>query len=429
MNKWISIMVSTALLLSTLVAPAASASGDTLATTTKTNNNNIQIQAKSAILVDALTGQVVFEFNADEVRPPASMTKMMTEYIVLEEIRAGRLQWDTLVTVSNEAASTPKDGSQVFLAEGDQHTVKELYIAMAVGSANDATIALATHISGTESAFVEKMNGVAKQLGLMTAKFTSATGLLDTTVISARDLAKFALILLKGHPEFLEYSSLSTYKFRARDTAPIINWNWMLEAHAKNPLTPMLKGFTYTGVDGLKTGYISAAGYCFAGTVKRGNQRYISVVMGTNSKDARFKQTAKLYNYAFDSFEAKVLVETNSNVQGASYARISKGVQRKVKAITAQEIKLLVRKGIEPVINQTAVEFLPQSQLVAPIDKGQIVGSVTYSYTDPTSGATTSVKTDLLAATKVEKGSWFRLFMRSIGDFFVDLYDKILNLF
>lgn len=425
--------ISLSLLLSfvmvfTFAAPTF-ASANINASTSKTNANTLGLDVKAAILIDASSGQVLYDANADEIRPPASMTKMMTEYIVLEEISAGRQSWDTVVTASHEAASTPPDGSQIYLAEGDQHPLKDLYVAMAVGSANDATIALACHIAGTEAAFVKMMNNTAKKLGMKSAKFTSATGLAETTVISARDLAKFSKILLDRHPEFIEYSSLSTYQFRNRDLKPIVNWNWMLESHSTNPLTPSLKSFSYPGVDGLKTGYINKAGYCFAGTVNKEGIRLISVVMGTSSKLARFRETAKLYNYAYTSFEKYTVAKKYSPIKGAKTAKITKGVSTTVAVGAAQPVSLLVRKGIKPVVKQTDVQFISKDKLVAPIKKGQKVGSVTYSYKDPTSGAVTKLTTDLVATKAVEKGSWFRLLMRSIGGLFVDLYHSILDLF
>lgn len=386
----------------------------------------IDLKADAAILIDADTGQVLYELNADTPRPPASMTKLMTEYIVLEEISNNRLSWDQTVTTTKEAASTPKDGSQIYLAEGDKHTVEELYIAMAVGSANDATVALASHISGSEQAFAEKMNETAKALGLESAHFTSATGLAETTVISARDMAKLAQIILKKHPEFLKYSSIPSYKFRERDQNPMVNYNWMLGA---NKDTPSFKPYAYEGVDGMKTGYISAAGYTFTGTVKRGDIRLISVVMGTASKGARFIETAKLYDYAFNNLEKKTAVKANSVVESLESINIKKGVSKKVPVVTGSDISLLVPKGAEPKVELVSKNVPADNELVAPIEKGQKIGTVTFEYKDPNSGATLQRTVDLVAAEEVKKASWWRLLFRGIGDFFVGLFNGIANLF
>ncbi|BBH23306.1 D-alanyl-D-alanine carboxypeptidase [Paenibacillus baekrokdamisoli] len=388
--------------------------------------NSLGLEVKAAILIDADTGQVLFQMNQDEARPPASMTKMMTEYMVLEEIAAGRLKWDDIVTVTEEAASTPADGSQIYLAAGDKHTVKDLYIAMAVGSANDATIALADRIGSTEEGFVKKMNETAKSLGLNSANFTSATGLKDTTVISAADLAKFASILLKKHPEFLDFSKLPSYKFRERDKAPMVNWNWML---ASNKAVPSLKKFAYDGLDGMKTGYISAAGYCFTSTAKRGNMRLISVVMGAKTINKRFTETAKLLDYGFNNFEQKTVVAPKTVVKNAESVKIKKGVSKEVPIMTASDVTFLVKKGSEPAITQTKVTLKTESELVAPIANGQEVGSVTYTYKDAETGKSVDKTVKLITSKEVEKASWWRLLFRAIGSFFGSLFKGIVNLF
>ncbi|WP_336776739.1 D-alanyl-D-alanine carboxypeptidase family protein [Paenibacillus sp. MMO-58] len=387
--------------------------------------NSLGLELSSAILIDADTGQVVYEVNADEPRPPASMTKMMTEYIVLEQIKSKALNWDEMITVSEEAANTPKDGSQVYLAQGEQYKVKDLYMAMAVGSANDATIALASAIGGSEQGFVEKMNETAQKLGLTSAHYTSATGLADTTVISARDQAKLAQVIIKNDPEFLEYASTTEYKFRPRDDKPIVNINWML---ASNKSNTYLKAFAYDGVDGMKTGYISAAGYTFTGTVKRGDQRYISVVMNTKSKEARFNETAKLYNYAFNSLEKKTVIPAKSVVEKAESVKIKKGVKKSVPIITESDISLIVKKGTEPKVELTGYELKKPEELVAPIKAGQVVGTATYKYTDE-QGKALEKTVNLIASKDVKKASWFALMFRGIGGFFSGLFNGIVDLF
>jgi len=388
-------------------------------------DNSLGLQLSAAVLIDADSGQVLYEVNADEPRPPASMTKLMTEYIVLEQIKNKSLTWDQIVTVSEEAASTPPDGSQIYLAQGDQHSVKDLYIAMAVGSANDATIALASHIAGSEQGFVDLMNEKAQELGLKTAHFTSATGLLDTTIISARDMAKLAQVILKKYPEFLEYSNLQEYKFRPRDKAPMTNWNWMLGNYASKQ---NMKPFAYEGVDGMKTGFIKKAGYTFTGTVKRGDTRYISVVMNTKSKEARFYETAKLYNYAFGTFEKKTVVASKSVVESLEKATIKKGVKKTVPIMTESDITFAVKKGIEPKIELTGSSIMKPEELIAPIKAGQKVGTATYKYTDD-EGKVLERTVNLIASEDVKKAGWFKLMFRAIGGFFSGLFNGIVNLF
>ncbi|RAP73493.1 D-alanyl-D-alanine carboxypeptidase [Paenibacillus montanisoli] len=388
--------------------------------------NPLGVEARAAVLIDADSGQVLYALDADTAYPPASMTKLMTEYLVLEEITAGRLKLTDMVTTSKEAADIPPDGSAIYLAEGDKHTVKDLYMAMAVQSANDATIALAGHIGGTEQGFVDKMNETAKALGLKSAHFTSATGLAETTVISANDLAKFAAILIKKHPEFLEFSSTPSYRFRERDETEMINLNWMLES---NKNVPSFKQYAYPGVDGMKTGYIGAAGYCFTGTAKRGDMRLISVVMNTKSKGARFIQTAKLFNYGFDNFEKKTIVAPKSVVETAKTVKIKKGVSKEVPIMTASDVTFLVKKGATPTVELKNVSVKSEDELVAPIASGQEVGTATYVYKDPDTGQSIEKSVKLITSEEVKKGSWWRLMFRSLGGFISGLFKGIVDLF
>ncbi|WP_053377540.1 D-alanyl-D-alanine carboxypeptidase family protein [Paenibacillus sp. FJAT-27812] len=388
--------------------------------------NSLGLQVKAAILIDADSGQVLYEVNAEEPLPAASMTKLMTEFIVLEEISNNRLSWDDVITTSAEAASTPPDGSSVFLAQGDQHTVRDLYKAMAVGSANDATIALASKIAGSEAGFVTKMNEVADQLGLKTAIFTSATGLSETTVISASDMGKLAQIILSKHPEFLEYSKLQEYKFRERDKDPIVNINWML---GTNTNQTGLKHLAYPGVDGMKTGFINAAGYNFTGTVKQGEQRFISVVMDTATKSARFNETAKMYNYGFSTFEKKTVLPPKSVVETVKTVKIKKGKKKTLPVVTEKDITFMVKKGVEPKIEVVANTVKPEAELVAPIPVGTIVGTVTYKYTDAETKQELKKTVNLVTTEDGQKAGWFRLMFRAIGDFFAGLFNGIVNLF
>ncbi|OMF29118.1 D-alanyl-D-alanine carboxypeptidase [Paenibacillus sp. FSL H8-0548] len=388
--------------------------------------NSLGLQVKAAILIDADSGQVLYEVNSEEPLPAASMTKLMTEYIVLEEISNGRLNWDEVVTTSAEAASTPADGSSVFLAQGDQHTVLDLYRAMAVGSANDATIALASKISGSEQGFVTKMNEVADQLGLETAIFTSATGLSETTVISTAEMAKLAQIILNQHPEFLEYSKLQEYKFRERDKTAIVNINWMLGTNVNQS---GLKHLAYEGVDGMKTGFINSAGYNFTGTVKRGEQRFISVVMDTATKSARFNETAKMYDYGFSTFEKKTVLAPKSVVETMQSVKIKKGKKKSLAVVTDKDITFMVKKGVEPKIEVQSTDIKPDSELIAPIAAGTVVGTVTYKYTDADTAQELTRTVNLITNEDGEKGGWFRLMFRGIGDFFAGLFNGIVNLF
>ncbi|MBJ6361747.1 D-alanyl-D-alanine carboxypeptidase family protein [Paenibacillus sp. GCM10012307] len=401
--------------------------------------NELGLAVSSAILMDAATGQILFSANADEALPPASMSKMMTEYIVMEEIKAGNLKWEDVVTVGRNAATTTRGGSHVFLAEGEKYTVKELFIAMAVGSANDASIALAEKVAGTEEAFAQRMNTTAQELGLETARFINATGLSRNdlspeyqpesisgeTVMSAKDAAMLAYHILKEHPEFLEFSSIPSYKFRERDDKPLINYNYMLESNKDNTY---LRQFAYEGLDGMKTGHTKEAKYCFTGTAERNGMRLISVVMGTDSNADRFRQSEKLLDYGFDNFALKTVVPPKSGVETLENVKVKKGVKTEVKVVTQQDISFIVKKNVEPKIELLKSDIKKPEELVAPLPINTVVGTVTYQYTDA-DGKTAEKTVNLITNEEVNKASWWRLMFRGIKDFFVSIFKGIVDLF
>ncbi|WP_051251174.1 D-alanyl-D-alanine carboxypeptidase family protein [Paenibacillus harenae] len=275
--------------------------------------SELVLESKAAILLDIGTGEVLYEKNADEAMPPASMSKLMTELIVLDLASKGELPWNEQVVTSRYAADVP--GSQIGFAAGEVYSVRELFEAMAVHSANDAAVALAEHIGGSERAFVALMNERAAKLGLSEASvFGNSTGLnrgdllpyeeassgLDT-VLTAKDTATLAAYLLKKYPEVLEVSSRASVK---------------LDSSAKKLQTTNLmlagKSYAYPGNDGLKTGYTEQAGYCFTGTAKQDGRRLVSVVMGADSSGQRFVETGKLFHYGFHTNGLEGLI---SNIQ------------------------------------------------------------------------------------------------------------------
>ncbi|RXZ78492.1 D-alanyl-D-alanine carboxypeptidase [Paenibacillaceae bacterium] len=401
--------------------------------------NELGLELRSAILMDADTGQILFEANAEVALPPASMSKMMTEFIVMEEIKSGKLKLDDIITVRENAATTTRQGSHVFLALNDKHTVEELLIAMAVGSANDASIALAEHISGTEEAFAKRMNQTAKDLGLETAHFINATGLSRNdlgekyqpasidgeTIMSAKDSAMLAYYILKEHEDFLKYSSITKYKFRERDQGELTNINWMLEG---NKESSALKGFAYEGMDGMKTGHTKQAKYCFTGTAKRGDMRLISVVMGTDSDKKRFYETAKLLDYGFDNFEKKTIVSSKETVESYETVKVKKGVDTSVPIVTQSDVSFLVKKGAPTTVTVSESSLKETDEVLAPIEAGAVVGTVTFKYTDE-AGKELTKEVNLVTTEEVKKAGWFRLMFRGIKDFFVNLFNGIVDLF
>ncbi|WP_371069749.1 D-alanyl-D-alanine carboxypeptidase family protein [Sediminibacillus sp. JSM 1682029] len=267
---------------------------------------DLQLHAKAAILVNADTRQILYEKQINQSLPVASMSKMMTEYLVLEAIDQEQLTWDQQISISDYAytiSNTP-GYSSILLRKDLTYSVEELFHATAIHSANGAAIALAEAVAGSEREFVSSMNDTAKTFGMDNSVFVNSTGLnnqdlgayryenLEHTdnAMSVKDVATLGLALLNKHPEILEISSLAddTVSHGSHDSTTYYNTNVMLPEMDTEKIS-------YPGVDGLKTGYTDAAGYCFTGTIKRGNSRYLSVIMGTDSENARFLETKKLY--------------------------------------------------------------------------------------------------------------------------------------
>ncbi|MGX9707205.1 DNRLRE domain-containing protein [Laceyella tengchongensis] len=336
-----------------------------------------KMEAKSYILMDYQTGLPLFGRQMDQPLPPASMTKMMTEYIVLEEIRNNKLTWDEMVQVSPRAAGINE--AQIDLEAGELMSVKDLFMGMAVYSANDATAALAERVSGSETQFVHRMNETAKALGLRNTHFRNATGLEMTDypdppqvdgehVMSARDAAVLARTLLQEHPEFTQMISVSQYTFRpgTERQKKVVNWN------------RMLPGFDhyYPGVDGLKTGSTQAAGYCFTGTAQQEGRRLITVVMGASSEDGRFLETKKLFDYGFNQFETATLLKRGEVIQGAKL-RVPNGDGQYVPVVSKYDIRLPIHRGER---DQYEIKVRFFTGLKAPLKAGAIVGEAQVLY-------------------------------------------------
>lgn len=398
---------------------------------------SLGLAVKSAVLLEPTTGEVILSVDAGTALPPASMTKMMTEYIVAEQVKQGKMKWEDTVTVSKNAAA--QVGSRVFLAEGDQHTVKELYIAMAIGSANDATVALAETVAPTEQEFVKLMNSEAKRMGMKTAHFANSTGLDiadmpdgtrpadgKETVMSALDAATLAKYIVTDHPDFSDFTKLPSYQFRPGANGKIDNLDWMLESNAS---VPNLKAYAYKGLDGLKTGHTNAAGNNFTGTAVRDGMRLISVVMGTDVKNqgSRFVETRKVLDYGFNNFEIKQMVAANQAIEGEEPIAVTKGKEETVSYETAKAISFVVPKGADA--SGLKVQTSLESGLEAPVAKGDKVGTATYTYQAAGMAQPQTKTVDLVASADVEKAGWFKQLMRAIGGFFSDLFEGIKNLF
>lgn len=255
--------------------------------------DSLNLDAKSAILIEASNGKVLYEKTSDEKLPMASMTKIMSMLLIMENINNGNLSYTDKVIISKNASGM--GGSQVFLQEGEEYKVEDLLKCIAVSSANDAVVAMAEKISGSVEAFVELMNNKAKELGLTNTNFANPHGLdNENHYSSARDMARLAQELLK-HEEILKFTSIYEDYLTKPDGSQV----WLVN-------TNRLVRF-YEGVDGLKTGYTTAAGHCLTATAKKNDLRLISVVMKSSSSDARSKDTATLLSYGFNSFKNNVI--------------------------------------------------------------------------------------------------------------------------
>ncbi|CAG7652398.1 D-alanyl-D-alanine carboxypeptidase DacA [Paenibacillus solanacearum] len=387
---------------------------------------NLGITAKAAILMEAATGQVLYAQNEDVPMPPASMAKMMTEYLVFESIVNKKISWTDTVQISEYSAflSNNKALSGIPKAMGDTYSVEDLFYAVTIYSDNGAAVALAEKISGTEEKFVQLMNETAVRLGLSKDAYFIGTSGLDRvdlgkyapsslpgeTIFTARDAALIAYHLLKDYPDIVKYSSIVSKKFRPTDANPMINYDWMLEGNKDNI---NFKKYVYQGLDGLKTGHTDKAGYCFTGTAVRNDTRLISVVMNSSTRDNSFYDTKKILDYGFSNFEKKEVVQAGATVDALPAVPIKKGVNTQAAAVTGEGLSLLVKKGTPDSAFVKTAQAKPD--LVAPVKKGDEVGTLTVTYDNK------PYTVKMVAANDEEKGSWFRLFFRAIKNFFVDM--------
>jgi len=404
--------------------------------TPSTGDNFLGLQVFSAFLIEAETGQVLYEYNADQPWEPASMVKMMTEYLVLEAIAQGKFDWDSIVVISKKADAT--GGSGQLLAEGHKYRVRDLFNQMSIFSANDASVALAEYVAGTEELFVDMMNEKAREFGLSEyAHFSNATGLPNelygdfapntsgTNQMTARDAAKIAQRLLKDHPEILQFSSKPQEYRREGDTSTELmdNWNRMLESWI--PIGNLwAKMYAYEGMDGLKTGHTNSAGYNFTGTAVRNGLRLISVVMRAENEDMRFGETRKLLDYGFNNFERRTVISAKTEMEELPSVKIKRGKSLEVPLVTQSGLELIMKKEETNDVLEITAEPVDEEQLVAPIKQGDVLGTLTVKY-----GKDVVHTINLVAAEDVEKAGWLTLFFRAIGNFFKDIWNSILNIF
>ena len=353
-----------------------------------------QLAAKAYVLMDAASGQVLVENAGDERLPPASLTKLMTAYIATLEIRKGQIGENDPVTISEHAWRT--GGSRMFVQVNTQVSLSDLLHGIIIQSGNDASVAVAEHIAGSEDAFADMMNTTAEKLGMVGSHFMNATGLPNPEHYStAHDMARLARAIIYEDPA--HYAIYSQKEFF---------WT-----NIKQPNRNLLLWRDKTG-DGLKTGHTEEAGFCLVASAVRDNQRLIAVVFGTNSEQARAAETQKLLTYGFRFFETKTFYQKGAEL---AKAQVWKGASREVKAGLASDLTMTLPKGQLQKL-QAAMTLSPQ--LVAPIKQGDVIGKVEVKLDDKVVHSA-----DLVALEAVEEGGFFRRVWDSIRLFFYGLFN------
>lgn len=344
----------------------------------------VQTTAESAILMEPATGKVLYEKNADKELPPASVTKVMTLLVALDAVEKGKVKLTDKVAASENASKM--GGSQIYLEQGEEMPLKTMLLSIAVGSANDACVAVGEHIAGSHEAFVKMMNDKAAQLGLKHTKFINAYGLpAKGHYTSARDLAVMMREAIK-YPLFNELTTVKKHDLRGGKFV-LLNTNKLL--------------WWYRGAEGGKTGWTNEAKYCLASTARRDNLRLIAVVMATPEPRSHFRESMKLYNYGFAQFEGVPIAKAG---QPMGQIRVLKGTVDNLNAAVKGDVGAVVEKGHKKDV--TYKVNLPAT-ITAPIAKGQAIGSVVVY-----EAKKEVLKTDLIATKEIPKGMPFRHMFR-----------------
>ncbi|MDP4153996.1 MAG: D-alanyl-D-alanine carboxypeptidase family protein [Bacillota bacterium] len=356
-------------------------------------SSDLVTDVKSAILMERDTGKILYEKNANEELPPASMTKIMTMLLIMEAIDQGKLSWNEKIRTSEYAASM--GGSQIFLEPGEEMTTKEMLRGIAIGSGNDAAVAMAERIAGSEEAFVEKMNEKAKELGLKHTHFENTTGLpVKGHYSTAYDMSIMAKELLK-YEDITKFTGMYESYLRENTDKKF----WLVN-------TNKLVRF-YPGVDGLKTGFTSEAKYCLTATAQKDGMRVIAVVFGAPTSKDRNAQVTKMLDYAYSQYETHPIFKRN---QAVGKAKVSKGKDKTVEALTSEPLSLLTKKGEKT--NEVQQKVIMQKDLNAPIHKGDKVGTLKLIQ-----NGKVVLESPLVASKNIDEAGWWTLFKRAFGMF------------
>ena len=312
--------------------------------------------AKSAIMIEASTGEILFQKNKDEKLAPASMTKMMSMLLIMEEIENGNLKWNEMITTSEKASSM--GGSQIFLKVGEKMTVEDLLKGVAIASGNDAVVALAERVSGSEEQFVKRMNIRAKDLGLKNTNFINATGLTaDNHYSTAYDMSLIAKELVK-HEKILEFTSTYEDYLRKDTKSPfwLVNTNRLVRFKEE--------------IDGLKTGFTDEAGYCLTATMKKDNMRLITVVMKEENTSKRSADTTKMLDYGFNIYMVQTILDEKTTIEKK---KVELGKTLTTEIVPKENITILNKKSDD----QKNITYKTNiNKIIAPVKKGDKVGTI-----------------------------------------------------
>lgn len=359
----------------------------------------IEITSQAAVLIEGSTGEIIFEKNKDEQLRPASITKIMTLLLIFEAIEEGRITLDDVVSVSEHAASM--GGSQVYLEPQEQQTVETMIKCISIASANDASVAMAEYISGSEEEFVNLMNTRAKELGMRNTHFVNACGLdADNHYSSAYDIALMSRELVMKHPEISTYSTIwmedithttkkGTSEFGLTNTNKLVR--------------------TYDGITGLKTGSTSLAKYCLSATARRNDMTLISVIMAAPDFKVRFHEGAKLLDYGFAN--VSVFTDDHSDIT-LEPLPIKNAIQKTVEYKMKEPFSYTCLKGVDK--DEITKEVHLQDEINAPIKKGDTVGEVVYYLNKKAIG-----KIDIVSLEDVEKANYTDYFLEIINYYFI----------
>jgi len=343
------------------------------------------VAASGHLLIDFDSGRILSEHNAEQRLEPASLTKIMTAYVVMKELKAGNLRLEDMALVSKKAWLTP--GSRMFIEVDKQVSIEQLLKGMIIQSGNDASVALAEHIAGSEETFANMMNSHAAKLGMRDTHFVNSTGLPDENhYTTPRDIVKVSAATIREFPEYYAWYAESEYTFND------------IKQHNRNQLLWRDKS-----VDGVKTGHTEAAGYCLVASAKRDGMRLISVVMGTASEEARAKETSSLLNYGFRFFETHRLYEGETAL---NQTRVWKGAKEELAVGLEKTLYVTIPRNQYGNLKAT---LNVESTRIAPISRGDVMGSIDVSLADQ---PVTSVP--LVALEEIEEGGIFQLLKDSV---------------